>query len=552
MIAPGSLWAVARHTFSQCLRMKIAVAFILLLGVLLSVLPFVMKGDGTLAGSIRTFLSYSVSATGVLLSLVTVLVTARVVTSDVEGKQIYLLAAKPLARWQYIVGRWLGVILLDALLLAIAAGAIYGVAQHLRGKKATSSVDRRVIETEIFAARREVRPQPPDVKQAVAERISKLQTGGQFTSAVEEYQIQGNLTRVQAEQRVLAEIYKNALAELETAGPNKRIGWIFSGLRLEDAVMRSEGTVEAEARKYRMFRITAPRAFLGKLMYDRPVRVDGIDGRVRSVTETNFDVQFQADDMPRAEIERLAKGRAVPLLAEPMFQFRYNVKPVNRQGVTSLNRRIEFYSLAGVLEGAIRGDGPVNTATTVSVPATGSLREGKFRVEYYNPPDQSSAGPERMRITSPSVRIAAKDVSILYRVGSFGGNFFQAMVLIFVQLLFLAALAVFLSSFLSFPVAAMSVLVLLGAGMMLAWLADAIQWGGNFTNNIGATMVFLMRIFMPSLAETAPSDTLVDGIYISWPTVARTAGLVVGVRTVVCLAAGCLIFRRRELARVQV
>ena len=119
------IWAVARHTFAQCIRMKIAVAFILLLAVCLLGLPYVMKGDGTLTGSIRTFLSYSVSITGVLLSIVTVLVTVSVVSGDISEKYIYLIIAKPLARWEYILGRWLGVVLLNAVLLAIAAGIIF-------------------------------------------------------------------------------------------------------------------------------------------------------------------------------------------------------------------------------------------------------------------------------------------------------------------------------------------------------------------------------------------------------------------------------------------
>lgn len=552
MIVRLSLWAVARHTFSQCLRMKIAAAFIVLLGVLLSVLPFMMKGDGTLAGSIRTFLSYSISATGVLLSLVTVLATARVVTSDVEEKQIYLLAVKPVARWQYIVGRWLGVLLLDALLLAIAGGVIYGVARNMQNRRAVDAADRRAIETEIFAARREVKPDPFDVETAITARVRELQKTNQLDLTVEEYQAKGNLSRAEAEQRVLAELRRNELAKLETAGPGKRITWMFHGLRLDEAVAKAQGTVTVEARNQGMFRVAAPSEFLGKLMYDRPVSVDGVRGYVRDVSETDFDVQFEPDDMRRAEIERLTKDAAASLLAEPTFQFRYKANPVEEQQRSSMYRQIEFYSPAGVLEEAIRGVGPVRAATTISVPATGALREGAFRVDYYNPPYQPSDDPEARFVMSPEVRIAAKDVSILYRVSGFERNFFQALLLMFIQLVFLAALAVFLASFLSFPVAAMTVLVLLSSGMLLGWLTESIQWGDTFANTIGAYMLMVVKLFMPSLAETSPSDTLVDGIYISWPVVGKTAALAVGVRGVVYLLAGCLIFQRRELAKVQV
>ncbi|MCK4277156.1 MAG: hypothetical protein KAX78_11610, partial [Phycisphaerae bacterium] len=94
-----SIWAVTRHTFAQCLRMKIAVMFIILLGVLLAVLPAVMEGDGTLAGKIRTFLAYGLSSTQMLLILVTIFVSTAVVSWDIRTKQIFTIATKPVSRW---------------------------------------------------------------------------------------------------------------------------------------------------------------------------------------------------------------------------------------------------------------------------------------------------------------------------------------------------------------------------------------------------------------------------------------------------------------------
>ncbi len=175
-----NIWAVARHTFAQCLRMKIAMAFIALLIAGLAAMPFVMKGDGTLAGSIRTTLNYGITITSVLLSLVTILVTVSVITDDVRDKYIVLLASKPLARWQYLLGRWLGVVLLNAVLLGVAGVSIYLLAQHLRDRPAESVVDRKAVESEVFAARQEVKPQPPDFNRWVATRIKTLEKEGKY------------------------------------------------------------------------------------------------------------------------------------------------------------------------------------------------------------------------------------------------------------------------------------------------------------------------------------------------------------------------------------
>ena len=102
------VWAVARETFAQCLRLKVAGVFIILLALGLVAMPFALKGDGTLAGRIRTLLAYGTGMTGALLSVVTVFLAVGVVSGDIRERQIFIVASKPLARWQYIVGRWGG------------------------------------------------------------------------------------------------------------------------------------------------------------------------------------------------------------------------------------------------------------------------------------------------------------------------------------------------------------------------------------------------------------------------------------------------------------
>ena len=46
------IWAVARHTVAEAVRMRIAIVFMVLRGVMLLGLPFA-DGDGTLPGSFQ-------------------------------------------------------------------------------------------------------------------------------------------------------------------------------------------------------------------------------------------------------------------------------------------------------------------------------------------------------------------------------------------------------------------------------------------------------------------------------------------------------------------
>src|SRR4029079_13910434 len=49
---------------------------------------------------------------------------------DVEECQIQMLAVKPIGRWQIWLGKWLGIISLNAALLAISGFSIYSLLEY--------------------------------------------------------------------------------------------------------------------------------------------------------------------------------------------------------------------------------------------------------------------------------------------------------------------------------------------------------------------------------------------------------------------------------------
>ena len=119
------IWAVARNTIKQALRMKVAIVFIILLLVLLPVLGFTTTGDETLKGRLQTFLSYGLSLTSFLLCILTISVSIYSVTNDIKERQIFTVITKPIRRFQFLLGKLLGVILLDILLLSIFSIIIF-------------------------------------------------------------------------------------------------------------------------------------------------------------------------------------------------------------------------------------------------------------------------------------------------------------------------------------------------------------------------------------------------------------------------------------------
>ena len=119
------VWAVARNTIAQAVRMKIVAVVIVLLVMLLPLMSMIMIGDGTVLGKLQTFISYGLSLTSLLLCLLTIAVSTYTLTNDIKRKHIYLIISKPIHRFQILCGKLLGIVILNVFLLTVFALVIY-------------------------------------------------------------------------------------------------------------------------------------------------------------------------------------------------------------------------------------------------------------------------------------------------------------------------------------------------------------------------------------------------------------------------------------------
>ena len=156
----GNIWTVAKQTIAESIRMKIAVFFVVLLGILVLGLPFASQGDGSISGAVQSFLSYSMAATSFLLACLTIFL-AKSLSDDLVGKQIQILMTKPLARWQYVLGKWFGIVLVNAVLLSVSGTIIYGMTMYVASKPPRDALDRERLENQVLQARHAARCVPP-------------------------------------------------------------------------------------------------------------------------------------------------------------------------------------------------------------------------------------------------------------------------------------------------------------------------------------------------------------------------------------------------------
>lgn len=166
--------AIARLTFAEGIRMRIVLVFLIVLGFLVLRLPFALRGDETLTGRLQNFLDYSLGAVGMLLSLSTIMLAASTLATEFRTNTLHLVVTKPVGRFHILLGKWLGINLLNLLLLTLCGLAIYGFAALIasRADEATE-VDQLKVSDVVWTARAAATPTQPDFVAIAAAEVDQ-------------------------------------------------------------------------------------------------------------------------------------------------------------------------------------------------------------------------------------------------------------------------------------------------------------------------------------------------------------------------------------------
>jgi hypothetical protein len=101
-------------TWKAALRFRLFLVIAVLLLAAVVGLPLIIKDDGTARGFTQILLTYTLSAITALLGLSTLWLSCGTLARDIEECQIQVVATKPIARWQIWLGKWLGIVSLNA------------------------------------------------------------------------------------------------------------------------------------------------------------------------------------------------------------------------------------------------------------------------------------------------------------------------------------------------------------------------------------------------------------------------------------------------------
>lgn len=481
--SPKQVPTIARGVLLESTRTRISIAFLAILLIVLPLIPIMLDPASPLRHRMQTLLSRSLGTTFGIAAFLTVFLCCATVAFEIRDRQIWQVLTKPVSRFGYLFGKWIGVLAINLSILVVASASVFMYVQYLRTTPVAEGIqgelDRIAVEEEILTAR--VGSEP------IYETLSEEQLSTRVEQMIEEDPELRDVENIQVQLRIKLrdELQEQFLAYQRSIPP-----------RVNEQVFSQTYTFE------------------------------GLEHAKKTGTPLAFRYRFHIGESD--EQKTFEAG------------FVYNEDPTTKHIVSYV---------------------PTMTHVTM-VPAYLINENGELKITIFNLFQEP--GPNE-RYEKGTLSFDKGGVELLYRVGDFEGNYFRAMLLLFIKLAFLTALALASATFLSFPVACTVTLTVFACATLAPYLSTALQayvppetskvdfssieevikWSfENIVRAIASTIVFLLDGF----GEQRPTDQLVNGLLVSWGTVLRGLATIGLVWSGAALLIGSYVLKKRQLA----
>jgi ABC-2 type transport system permease protein len=121
--------AITTNTLTELVRQK--VFYVLVIFGLVLIVSSVFMARLSFQQEFQILKDISLGTMSIFSSLIAILATARLISQDIEDRTIYTILAKPVPRFEYLLGKLLGVLLLLAISIALMS-ALFVVLLHVR------------------------------------------------------------------------------------------------------------------------------------------------------------------------------------------------------------------------------------------------------------------------------------------------------------------------------------------------------------------------------------------------------------------------------------
>lgn len=121
----GRIWAIALNTFREAARIKVLYAIVVVV-VAVNLLAIAL-GEMSVSQHSRVARDFGIAGISLFGSLTAIFVGIVLLYGEIQKRTIYSIISKPLARWEFVVGKYLGMVLVLTALVAAFALAMTAV-----------------------------------------------------------------------------------------------------------------------------------------------------------------------------------------------------------------------------------------------------------------------------------------------------------------------------------------------------------------------------------------------------------------------------------------
>ena len=124
--SPVRVWVIARITLTQLVRMR-AFYFLLIFSLIILAASLMIQ-NFTLDTSrqLKIMKDMSFFAMSIFCTIFAIVATSNLIPKDIEDRTLYTILAKPVPRFEYLIGKYLGGMLVIVLSIAVMTAILYG------------------------------------------------------------------------------------------------------------------------------------------------------------------------------------------------------------------------------------------------------------------------------------------------------------------------------------------------------------------------------------------------------------------------------------------
>lgn len=167
----SGLWAVAHTIFDEGQRRHVVPSLVTASLGVVAALAANIDSQPSLTYGVQTFLSYAITTILAFAVLTVMVLACGSLSSDLEDRLVYSVLTKPLSRWRYLTGKWIGLVAVIVVVLGSGALELYLLARGVKVVFASQPAQVEAVERDVFTARLSARPQILDLEEQVRRRL---------------------------------------------------------------------------------------------------------------------------------------------------------------------------------------------------------------------------------------------------------------------------------------------------------------------------------------------------------------------------------------------